>query len=224
MGHLKVLVTGAEGFIGKNLRAALAVRPETTVLCFDQQHSPEDLAAMLAEADVVVHLAGVNRPRSDAEFTTGNVGLTEAVCAGLVAAGRATPIVLASSVQAALDNPYGASKRQAEAVVAAYARATGARCTIFRLQNVFGKWCRPNYNSVVATFCHNISRDEPITISHPDRELELVHVDDVAAGIGEWGLGAGERGLGIGERGTGNGDWGLGTGDWGAGTGEPGVV
>ncbi len=94
---------------------------------------------------------------------------------------------------------------------------------IFRLQNVFGKWCRPNYNSVVATFCHNISRDEPITISHPDRELELVHVDDVVAGmggVGGWGLGIGERGLGNGGRGTGNG--GLGTGDWGAGTGEPG--
>lgn len=211
---MKVLVTGANGFIGKNLRAALAVRPDTTVLCFDQEHSPEDLAGMLAEADIVFHLAGVNRPQTDAEFTTGNVGLTETVCAGLLAAGRATPIVLASSVQAALDNPYGASKRQAEEVVARYARAGGARCTIYRLKNVFGKWCRPNYNSVVATFCHNISRDEPITISHPDRELELVYVDDVVA---EWVAGIGDGGLG-------NGDQGRGSGDWGAGAGEPGVV
>ena len=101
------------------------------------------------------------------------------MCDRLLALGKATPIVLSSSIQVALDNPYGVSKRRAEEVVTRYAEASGARCVIFRLKNVFGKWCRPNYNSVVATFCHNIAHDLPISISDPARKLELVHVDDV---------------------------------------------
>ena len=153
--------------------------PEVRVLGFDQENSPQALAEALAEADMVYHLAGVNRPQTEAEFTTGNVDLTAQLCDRLLALGRTTPIVLSSSIQAELDNPYGVSKRQAEAVVADYAARSGAHVVIYRLKNVFGKWCRPNYNSVVATFCYNIAHDQPITISDPARELELVHVDDV---------------------------------------------
>jgi UDP-2-acetamido-2,6-beta-L-arabino-hexul-4-ose reductase len=173
------LVTGSNGFIGRNLVAWLGRLPEVRVLEFDQENTLDELGALLAQADIVYHLAGVNRPQTEAEFATGNVELTAQVCNRLLALDKATPIVLSSSIQADLDNPYGISKRQAEAVVARYAGASGARCTVFRLQNVFGKWCRPNYNSVVATFCYNISHDLPISISDPNRELELVYVDDV---------------------------------------------
>ena len=143
------------------------------------EHARTSWDALLAQADIVYHLAGVNRPQTEAEFTTGNVDLTAQLCDRLLALGRATPIVLSSSIQAELDNPYGISKRQAEEVVADYADRQRRPLHIFRLKNVFGKWCRPNYNSVVATFCYNIAHDLPITISDPARELELVHVDDV---------------------------------------------
>ena len=176
---MNILVTGSNGFIGKNLITWLERRPDVQVLGFDQGNTPQELAEALAEADLVYHLAGVNRPLTEAEFTTGNVDLTTQVCDRLLALGKATPLVLSSSIQAELDNPYGVSKRQAEAVVADYAARSGAQIVIYRLKNVFGKWCRPNYNSVVATFCYNIAHDQPITISDPARELELVHVDDV---------------------------------------------
>jgi len=176
---MNILVTGSNGFIGKNLIAWLGRLPEVRVLGFDQENTPQQLAEALAEADLVYHLAGVNRPQSEDEFQTGNVDLTAQVCDRLLALGKATPIVLSSSIQAEMDNPYGVSKRQAEEVITRYSEASGAHCVIFRLRNVFGKWCRPNYNSVVATFCHNIAHDLPITISDPARELELVHVDDV---------------------------------------------
>lgn len=176
---MNILVTGSNGFIGKNLVSWLAHQPGVKVLPFDQENTLAELEALLAQADLVYHLAGVNRPQSEDEFHTGNVDLTVQVCDRLLMLGRTTPIVLSSSIQAELDNPYGVSKRQAEEVIARYATTSGAPCTIFRLQNVFGKWCRPNYNSVVATFCHNIAHDLPITVSDPGRELELVHVDDV---------------------------------------------
>jgi len=178
---MNVLVTGANGFIGRNLRAWLARSPDLEVLTFDQENTSDELAAQLAVAEFVFHLAGVNRPQSEHEFRTGNVDLTETVCDGLRTAGRATPIVLASSIQVDLDNPYGTSKREAEEVVARYGETPGAAAIIYRLKNVFGKWTRPNYNSVVATFCYNISHDLPITISDPSRELELIHIDDVIA-------------------------------------------
>ena len=187
---MNILVTGSNGFIGRNLVGRLGRLPEVRVLGFDQEeHAGRVGGAAGAKPDMVYHLAGVNRPQSEAEFATGNVDLTAQVCDRLLALGRATPIVFSSSIQAELDNPYGVSKRQAEAVVARYAEVSGARCTIFRLKNVFGKWCRPNYNSVVATFCHNIAHDLPITISDPARELELVHVDDVVEAFSEVGSG-----------------------------------
>ncbi len=176
---MHILVTGSKGFIGRNLIAHLKAQPDDVILEYDVDSTSADLSAALAVADVVVHLAGVNRPRTEAEFQTGNVGPTETLCETLLSLGRAVPIVLSSSIQAELENPYGLSKRQAEEVLRRYAQQSGADVAIYRLPNVFGKWCRPNYNSVVATFCHAIARDLPITISDPARELQLVHVDDV---------------------------------------------
>jgi UDP-2-acetamido-2,6-beta-L-arabino-hexul-4-ose reductase len=184
---MKILITGSGGFIGQNLIAWLQRQPDVQALEFDQEHTATDLAERLAEADLVYHLAGVNRPQSVKEFRAGNVDLTAQMCELLLQAGRATPIVLSSSIQAELDNPYGVSKRQAEEVLADYAARSGALVAVFRLSNVFGKWCRPNYNSVVATFCHNIARDLPITISDPSHEVPLVHVDDVVQAFLEVG-------------------------------------
>jgi UDP-2-acetamido-2,6-beta-L-arabino-hexul-4-ose reductase len=176
---MNILVTGAKGFIGRNLVAWLERQSDIRVFEFDKENSRRDLEAALAEADLVFHLAGVNRPQSADEFETGNVGFTVEVCDHLLEIGHPVPLVLSSSIQAELDNPYGVSKRRAEEVVERYARQSGARGVVYRLKNVFGKWCRPHYNSVVATFCHNIARDLPITISDPERELELVYIDDV---------------------------------------------
>lgn len=176
---MKIFVTGAQGFIGRNLLAWLAHMPEVQAVGFDRDNTPAELEAGLATADCVIHLAGVNRPETVDEFRTGNVDLTARIGDVLAANGRAVPILFASSTQAELDNPYGVSKRQAEAALAAYARRSGARVVVYRLTNVFGKWCRPNYNSVVATFCHNVAHDLPITISDPHKEVAFVHVDDV---------------------------------------------
>jgi UDP-2-acetamido-2,6-beta-L-arabino-hexul-4-ose reductase len=176
---MNVLVTGARGFVGRNLIAHLKTREGCAVTLFDVDHSPDDLRAGLETADIVYHLAGVNRPQINDEFEIGNAGLTRSICETLRELGRTPVIVMSSSVQAALENPYGVSKRRAEDALREFAAATGARVCIYRLKNVFGKWCRPNYNSVVATFCHNIANDLPIQISDPSHELELVYVDDV---------------------------------------------
>jgi UDP-2-acetamido-2,6-beta-L-arabino-hexul-4-ose reductase len=182
---MKIFVTGAQGFIGRNLLAWLAHMPEVQAVGFDRDNTPAELEAGLATADCVIHLAGVNRPETVDEFRTGNVDLTARIGDVLAANGRAVPILFASSTQAELDNPYGVSKRQAEAALAAYARRSGARVVVYRLTNVFGKWCRPNYNSVVATFCHNVAHDLPITISDPHKEVAFVHVDDVIRALWE---------------------------------------
>jgi UDP-2-acetamido-2,6-beta-L-arabino-hexul-4-ose reductase len=178
---MNILITGANGFIGRNLVSWLTPNTNVRLLRYDLGNTQSELALMLQQADFVVHLAGVNRPLNESEFTTGNVDFTSRICDELLKSGRHVPVVLSSSIQAALENPYGVSKRHAEAIVAQYAQASGARGVIYRLQNVFGKWCRPNYNSVVATFCYSIAHDLPITISDPTRELELIHVDDVVA-------------------------------------------
>jgi UDP-2-acetamido-2,6-beta-L-arabino-hexul-4-ose reductase len=176
---MNVLVTGARGFIGRNLTAHLRPREGCAVTPFDVDNSPDDLRAGLEKADIVYHLAGVNRPPITGEFEIGNAGLTRDICQILCELGRTPVIVMSSSVQATLENPYGISKRHAEDALREFAAQSGARVRIYRLKNVFGKWCRPNYNSVVATFCHNIANDLPIRISDPSRELELVYVDDV---------------------------------------------
>lgn len=175
-----VLITGAKGFIGKNLVSTLLARPaDYTLLPIDIDSTANDLAAALSAADFIFHLAGINRPENEREFQAGNADFTAQICDQLLKAKRAVPLVMSSSAQALLDNPYGISKRKAEDAVLAYAKRSGARAIIYRLKNVFGKWCRPNYNSVVATFCHNIAHDRPVTISDPNREIELIYIDDV---------------------------------------------
>ena len=174
-----VLVTGAAGFIGKNLVATLKRRDDLRLILFDVDTEPVVLDTGLAEADLVYHLAGVNRPKDESEFMTGNAGLTEQMLARLVELGRTPTFVLSSSVQAELDNPYGRSKKAAEDAILKFNNRTGAPVCIYRLPGVFGKWSRPNYNTVVATFCHNISRGLPITVNDPNREMELVYIDDV---------------------------------------------
>jgi UDP-2-acetamido-2,6-beta-L-arabino-hexul-4-ose reductase len=181
----RVLVTGAGGFIGRNLVAHLACRDDCEVFRYDLQNDETELRDGLGQADVVFHLAGVNRPPSSAEYEAGNAGFTSRICELLRQMGRTPKIVMSSSIQAELDNLYGMSKRHAEEILQAFSRATGAAISIYRLKNVFGKWCRPNYNSVTATFCHNIAHDLPIAISDPGREIELVYIDDVVARLTE---------------------------------------
>jgi UDP-2-acetamido-2,6-beta-L-arabino-hexul-4-ose reductase len=176
---MRVLVTGAEGFLGRNLCVRLAEVGRDEVLPIGRGASEEALREAAAAADCVVHLAGVNRPPDPADYAVGNTGTTEQLCAILAATGRKQPVIFSSSTQAALDNAYGCSKRGAEEALEAYSKATGAPVHLFRLTNVFGKWSRPNYNSAVATFCHNISRGLPVTIHDPASPLHLVYVDDV---------------------------------------------
>ena len=180
---MKVLITGANGFVGKNLQLHLAERKDVEVVCFTREHSVVELPELLDGVGFVFHLAGINRPQDPAEFATGNTDLTVALCkavAGVAeATGRKVPVVFTSSTQAALGNPYGASKRAAEDALFALQRQHGIRVHVFRLPNVFGKWCKPNYNSAVATFCHNVARDLPIKVNDPAAPLTLVYVDDV---------------------------------------------
>ena len=174
-----ILVTGSKGFIGRNLVSHLHEREGTRVIEYDKGSTQADILRGAVEADVVFHLAGVNRPQNPAEFEAGNGGFTELLCGLLRANNRRPRIIFSSSIQATADNPYGASKRSAEGALVRFACETGAEVALYRLKNVFGKWCRPNYNSVVATFCHNIAHDLPIQINDPRRMLELVYVDDV---------------------------------------------
>ena len=192
---MNILVTGANGFVGKNLTARLETlrdgrdrtRPSLQIgeiyRC-TREMSPEALADCCKKADLVVHLAGVNRPKDPEEFAAGNTDFTRTLLETLRKSGNRCPVLLASSIQACLTgrfagSPYGQSKKAAEELLLAYGEETGAAGMIYRLPNLFGKWCRPNYNCVVATFCHNISRELPITVSDPAVELELVYIDDL---------------------------------------------
>jgi len=182
---VKVLITGANGFTGKNLLLHLAERKDVELVCFTRAHALAELPGLLEGVECVFHLAGVNRPQDPQEFVTGNANLTaalvQAVEAEMQARGRAVQILYTSSTQAGRENPYGASKRAAEAALQAFAARSGAPVHVFRLPNVFGKWCRPNYNSAVATFCHNIARGLPIQINDSAAPVTLVYVDDVVA-------------------------------------------
>lgn len=180
---MNVLITGADGFVGKNLVAHLAERGDVNVASFTRADETRRLAERVEWADFIYHLAGVNRPENPQEFITGNLDLTTALCEAVAATGRAVPIVYTSSTQAVRDNAYGQSKRQAEERLNELATASGSPVYIYRLPNVFGKWARPNYNSAVATFCHNIARDLPIQINDPAAALDLVYIDDL---IGEF--------------------------------------
>lgn len=177
------LITGARGFIGRNLAAHLRERDDVQVLEFNSDNDLSEFAELANKSDVIFHLAGVNRPQDDAEFETGNAGLTGELCRILSEQDNRPRIVLTSSIQAERDNAYGRSKRKAEETLLSCSAEFGLPAAVFRLKNVFGKWCRPNYNSVVATFCHNISHDLPIQINDPSYQLELVHVDDVVAAL-----------------------------------------
>ncbi len=178
---MKILVTGADGFIGKNLRVALGEREGFQVLPITRASSDSELAEAVTNAEAVIHLAGVNRPQDPAEFAAGNADFTARLCTVLLASGRAIPVAFASSIQAERDNPYGSSKRGAEEHLAAYGSATGAAVALYRFANVFGKWSRPDYNSAVATFCHNIARGLPIRIDDPSAPVRLVYIDDVVS-------------------------------------------
>lgn len=176
---MKVLVTGANGFIGKNLIARLNELKKYEVLSIDRNNTKEELVQALLEAEFIFHLAGINRPKDESEFFEGNSGLTGEIVRILKENNRNTPIVITSSIQADLDNAYGKSKKLAEEELLMYSASANSKVYIYRLPNVFGKWCRPNYNSAVATFCYNIARGEEIWVSDPNIELTLVYIDDV---------------------------------------------
>lgn len=176
---MRILITGIDGFIGRNLAVRLGERGHRDVVGLGRGGSDSAMSEALGSADIVFHLAGINRPTEVGEFKTGNADFTRDLCRKLADSGRKTAIVYTSSTQAELDNPYGASKRLAEAALQEHSLTTGAPVHIFRLTNVFGKWSRPNYNSAVATFCHNIARGLAISINDPQAPLRLVYIDDV---------------------------------------------
>lgn len=176
---MKILITGASGFIGKNLIAELNNKKYTQILEYDRETDPSLLEEYCKDCEFVFHLAGVNRPQKDSEFIEGNVGLTVTLLETLKKWKNTCPIVITSSVQAELENPYGKSKKEMEDHLVEYHEATGANVFIFRLPNVFGKWCKPNYNSAVATFCHNIASDSAIQVNDPKVVMNLVYIDDV---------------------------------------------
>ncbi len=192
---MRVLVTGAKGFVGRNLVAQLKnIRDGkaknygdvtvSEIFEYDIDSTPEDLEHFCCDADFVFHLAGVNRPKSPEEFMLGNFGFTSQLLDKLVEYGNSCPIMLASSIQATLqgrfgDSEYGRSKKAGEELFFEYQEGYGAPIFIYRFPNLFGKWCRPNYNSAVATFCYNIANDLPIQVNDPSTELELLYIDDL---------------------------------------------
>ena len=187
---MKILVTGAKGFVGKNLVAQLCniksgkaknypLSEDITIYEYDVDTNPELLEVYAKDCDFVCHLAGVNRPKDTSEFMTGNFGFTQNLLSALAKNGNKAPVLITSSIQAALDNPYGQSKKAGEDLIFEYGRTNGVKTLVYRLPNVFGKWCRPNYNSVVATFCNNIANDLEITVNDPSVTMNLVYIDDV---------------------------------------------
>lgn len=187
---MKILVTGAKGFVGKNLCAQLKNIKEgkarnyspltiSEVYEYDMDSTPDELEQYCKDADFVFNLAGVNRPQNQDEFMKGNFGFASTLLDTLKKYNNTCPVMISSSIQAELDNPYGESKRAGEELMFKYSEETGAKVLVYRFPNLFGKWCRPNYNSVVATFCNNIANDLPIQVNDPDVTLNLCYVDDV---------------------------------------------
>lgn len=187
---MNILVTGAKGFVGKNLVEALknirdgkdktrGIGSDLIIYEFDIDTPPENLDEYCRAADFVFHIAGVNRPENQEEFMEGNFGFTSVLLETLKKYGNKAPILITSSIQAALDNPYGKSKKAGEDLIFGYGKENGVKTLVYRLPNLFGKWCRPNYNSAVATFCHNISHNLPITVNDENHQLTLVYIDDL---------------------------------------------
>ncbi len=187
---MKILVTGAKGFVGKNLIAQLNnikfgkernsnLSSELLIYEYDVDTNPELLDLYTKDCDFVCHLAGVNRPQNESEFMEGNFGFTSTLLESLKKNGNKAPVLVSSSVQAALDNPYGRSKKAGEDLIFEYGKENGVEVLVYRLSNVFGKWCRPNYNSAVATFCNNIANGLDITVNDPEVVMNLVYIDDV---------------------------------------------
>ena len=187
---MKILVTGANGFVGKNLCAALyniangkdktrGIDSNIIVFQYDIDTDKNLLDSFCKECDFVFHLAGVNRPQNTDEFMQGNFGFTSELLKTLKKHNNTCPVMISSSIQADLDNPYGISKKAGEDLMFSYAKETGAKVLVYRLPNVFGKWCRPNYNSAVATFCNNIANDLPIQVNDRNVNMTLVYIDDV---------------------------------------------
>lgn len=187
---MKILVTGARGFVGRNLCSQLRNIKEgkarnyspltiSEVYEYDVDSTPDELEQYCKDADFVLNLAGVNRPQNQDEFMKGNFGFASTLLDTLKKYNNTCPVMISSSIQAELDNPYGESKRAGEELMFKYSEETGAKVLVYRFPNLFGKWCRPNYNSVVATFCNNIANDLPIQVNDPDVTLNLCYVDDV---------------------------------------------
>ncbi len=187
---MKILITGAKGFIGKNLIAELKniregktkvypVSKDLQIFAYDVESNPADLDVYCREADFVFHLAGVNRPEKSEDFMAGNFGFTSTLLEMLKKYDNNCPVMISSSTQAALENAYGLSKRAGEELMFDYSKATGAKVLVYRFPNVFGKWCRPNYNSAVATFCYNVAHGLPIQVNDPTVTMHLVYIDDV---------------------------------------------
>ncbi|KNC08204.1 capsular biosynthesis protein [Pantoea sp. RIT-PI-b] len=180
---MKVLITGSEGFIGKNLSVRLAETKQVTVVTFSREQNDQELLSLLQDVDFVFHLAGINRPQNPDEFIVGNVGLAKSLHSYLATiaetTGRKIPLLFASSIHAEVDTPYGRSKREAENILLQLREEFEIPIYICRLPGVFGKWAKPNYNSVVATFCHNIVNDLPLKIDNSAHTFNLVYIDDV---------------------------------------------
>lgn len=176
---MKILVTGSNGFIGKNLIAELKNRNYNEIYEFDKDTDLSLLDTFCKDTDFIFHLAGVNRPENQSEYMEGNFGFTSELLRTLLKHKNTCPIMISSSIQAELNNPYGESKKAGENLMFQYGKDTGAKVLVYRFPNVFGKWCRPNYNSAVATFCHNITHDLPIQVNDPSVKMNLVYIDDV---------------------------------------------
>lgn len=176
---MHVLITGSSGFVGKNLVERLSRIEDVTILKYNRENTLDQLEDYILRADFVFHLAGVNRPERTKEFYEGNSGLTQELIARIEKAGKSIPVLLTSSIQAELNNDYGKSKLDSEQTLREYAKRRNAPVFIYRLPNLFGKWCRPNYNSVVATWCYNITHDIPLQINNKESILTLSYIDDV---------------------------------------------
>ena len=183
MNRMRVLVTGARGFIAKNLIVRLNEKEKYSILEFTRNDPINSLPNLVNQADAIIHLAGENRPKKISSFKKVNADLTKTLCDVIKASSRKILFIFASSNQANIENPYGKSKRDAEVFIEQFAEDTGNPTCIFRLPSVFGKWCKPNYNSVVATFCHNLANDLPIKVHDPSSKLKLIYVDDVVTKI-----------------------------------------